>query len=79
MNMKEVIAQNSALTVSITNAGVCRMSGDGDQHVGSKRASEASVCSSKRPRMASTVLNQMFQDVYNLPLLPSSRVHQLLQ
>ena len=54
MNMKEAIAQNSALTVSITNAGVCRISGDGDQHVGSQRAGEASVCSSKRPRMAST-------------------------
>lgn len=52
--MKEAIAQSNVLTVSITNADVCRMSGDGDQHVGSKRAGEASVCSSKRPRMAST-------------------------
>ena len=51
MNMKETIAQSSALTVSITNADASTMS---NEHVGSKRAGEASVCGSKRPRMAST-------------------------
>ena len=50
MNMKETIAQSSALTVSITNADANAMSND---HVGSKQAGEASVCGSKRPRMAS--------------------------
>lgn len=53
MNMKEAIAQSSVLTVSHANTDTCGRSGDSDQLVGSKRAGEASVCSSKHSYLAS--------------------------